>query len=130
MDKNQEHYRDLMYDIIETNSRYVVVEGIGDVVWNTTWQNMEFSKKQGENWFWFWCGYCEVESELLELELDTQGDPQGEYGFRAIFRKTYDEGPLLEHIELTFLQTFEQRHRENALGSLFGEPELGDLFDI
>jgi len=54
MDKNQEHYRDMMYDIIETNKIYTVVQGIGD----------------------------------------------------------------------------EQRHRENALESLFGESELGDLFDI
>ena len=30
--KSEEHYRDLMHDIIEINKTYTVVQGIGDVI--------------------------------------------------------------------------------------------------
>ena len=129
MDKNQEHYRDMMYDIIETNKIYTVVQGIGDVV-SGGYGDMGFKSDQ-KDWFWVWSGFDnDIEQELYDIYLDTNGDPEGEYEFTAIFRKTREEGLILEFIELRFHQTFEQRHRENALESLFGESELGDLFDI
>ena len=125
MTKSEEHYRDLMYDIIETNQSYTVVQGIGDVV-SGVYGDMGFKPDQ-KDWFWLWSGFDDdVEQYLYDIYLDTKGQPEGEYEFTAIFTRSRDEGLLLEIIELQFIQTFEQRHRERVLDELLDEPL--DLF--
>jgi hypothetical protein len=125
MTKRDEHYRDLMYDIIETNQSYTVVQGIGDVV-SGVYGDMGFKPDQ-KDWFWLWSGFDnDVEETLYDIYLDTEGQTEGEYEFTAIFTRSRDEGLLLEFIELQFIQTFEQRHRERVLDELLDEPL--DLF--
>ena len=125
MTKSEEHYRDLMYDIIETNQSYTVVQGIGDVV-SGEYGAMWFKPDQ-KDWFWLWSGFDEdVELTLYDIYLDTKGQPEGEYEFTAIFTRSRDEGLVLKFIELQFIQTFEQRHRERVLEGLLDEPL--DLF--
>ena len=110
-----------MHDIIETNQRYTVVQGIGDVI-KGGYGDMGFKSDQ-KDWFWLWSGFdTDIEQELYEIYLDTNGDPEGEYEFTAIFKKTRDEGLILEFIELTFIQTFTQRSRELALDQILDEP--------
>ena len=119
--KSEEFHRDLMHDIIETNQRYTVVQGIGDVI-KGGYGDMGFKSDQ-KDWFWLWSGFdTDIEQELYEIYLDTNGDPEGEYEFTAIFKKTRDEGLILEFIELTFIQTFTQRSRELALDQILDEP--------
>ena len=119
--KSEEHYRDLMHDIIEINKTYTVVQGIGDVI-KDGYGDMAFKSDQ-KDWFWLWSGFdTDIEQELYEIYLDTNGDPEGEYEFTAIFKKTRDEGLMLEFIELTFIQTFAQRSRELALDQILDEP--------
>ena len=119
--KSEEFHRDLMHDIIETNQRYTVVQGIGDVI-KGGYGDMGFKSDQ-KDWFWLWSGFdTDIEQELYEIYLDTNGDPEGEYEFTAIFKKTRDEGLVLEFIELTFIQTFTQRSRELALDQILDEP--------
>ena len=119
--KSEEFHRDLMHDIIETNQRYTVVQGIGDVI-KGGYGDMGFKSDQ-KDWFWLWSGFdTDIEQELYEIYLDTNGDPEGEYEFTAIFKKTRDEGLVLEFIELTFIQTFTQRSRERALDQILDEP--------
>lgn len=119
--KSEEFHRDLMHDIIETNQRYTVVQGIGDVI-KGGYGDMGFKSDQ-KDWFWLWSGFdTDIEQELYEIYLDTNGDPEGEYEFTAIFKKTRDEGLMLEFIELTFIQTFTQRSRELALDQILDEP--------
>lgn len=123
--KSEEHYRDLMYDIIDTNQSYTVVQGIGDVV-KGVYGDMGFKPDQ-KDWFWLWSGFDnDVEHTLYDIYLDTEGQPEGEYEFSAIFTRTRDEGLVLEFIELQFIQTFEQRHRERVLDELLDGPL--DLF--
>ena len=125
MTKSEEHYRDLMYEIIETNQSYTVVQGIGDVV-KGGYGDMGFKPDQ-KDWFWLWSGFDnDVEQYLYDIYLDTEGQPEGEYEFTAIFTRTRDEGLVLEFIELQFIQTFEQRHRERVLDELLDGPL--DLF--
>lgn len=125
MTKSEEHYRDLMYDIIETNQSYTVVQGIGDVV-SGVYGDMGFKPDQ-KDWFWLWSGFDDdVEQYLYDIYLDTKGQPEGEYEFTAIFTRSRDEGLVLEFIDLQFIQTFEQRHRERVLDELLDEPL--DLF--
>jgi hypothetical protein len=119
--KSEEFHRDLMHDIIETNKTYTVVQGIGDVI-KGGYGDMGFKSDQ-KDWFWLWSGFdTDIEQELYEIYLDTNGDPEGEYEFTAIFKKTRDEGLILEFIELTFIQTFTQRSRELALDQILDEP--------
>ena len=119
--KSEEFHRDLMHDIIETNKTYTVVQGIGDVI-KGGYGDMGFKSDQ-KDWFWLWSGFdTDIEQELYEIYLDTNGDPEGEYEFTAIFKKTRDEGLMLEFIELTFIQTFTQRSRELALDQILDEP--------
>jgi len=128
MTKSEEHYRDLMYDIIETNQRYTVVQGIGDVV-SGVYGDMGFKPDQ-KDWFWLWSGFDnDVENTLYDIYLNTEGQPEGEYEFTAIFTRSRDEGLVLEFIELQFIQTFEQRHRERVLDELLDDP-LDLLFEI
>ena len=125
MTKSEEHYRDLMYDIIETNQSYTVVQGIGDVV-SGVYGDMGFKPDQ-KDWFWLWSGFDnDVEQYLYDIYLDTKGQPEGEYEFTAIFTRSRDEGLVLEFIDLQFIQTFEQRHRERVLDELLDWPL--DLF--
>lgn len=125
MTKSEEHYRDLMYDIIETNQSHTVVQGIGDVV-SGVYGDMGFKPDQ-KDWFWHWSGFDDdVEQYLYDIYLDTKGQPEGEYEFTAIFTRSRDEGLVLEFIELQFIQTFEQRHRERVLDELLDDPL--DLF--
>jgi|LauGreDrversion4_2_1035121.scaffolds.fasta_scaffold04918_5 hypothetical protein len=127
MKKNQENYRDLMYDIIETNKIYTVVQGIGDVVSGE--YGMGFKSDQ-KDWFWVWSGFDnDIEQELYDIYLDTNGDPEGEYEFTAIFQRTREEGLMLEFIELTFIQTFTQRSRERALDQILDD-DIIDIFNI
>lgn len=127
MTKSEEHYRDLMYDIIETNQSYTVVQGIGDVV-SGVYGDMGFKPDQ-KDWFWLWSGFDnDVEQYLYDIYLDTKGQPEGEYEFTGIFTRSRDEGLVLEFIELQFIQTFEQRHRERVLDELLEEPF--DIFRI
>ena len=119
--KSEEFHRDLMHDIIETNQRYTVVQGIGDVI-KGGYGDMGFKSDQ-KDWFWLWSGFdTDIEQELYEIYLDTNGDPEGEYEFTAIFTKSREEGLILEFIELTFIQTFTQRSRELALDQILDEP--------
>ena len=124
--KSEEHYRDLMHDIIEINKTYTVVQGIGDVI-KDGYGDMAFKSDQ-KDWFWLWSGFdTDIEQELYELYLDTNGNPEGEYEFTAIFTKSREEGLILEFIELTFIQTFTQRSRELALDQILDENTL-DFF--
>lgn len=125
--KSEEHYRDLMHDIIETNQMYTVVQGIGDVV-SGVYGDMVFKSDQ-KDWFWLWSGFDnDIEQELYDIYLDTEGQPEGEYEFTAIFTRTRDEGLVLEFIELTFIQTFTQRSRELALDQILYDDEILDIF--
>lgn len=122
--KSEEFHRDLMHDIIETNKMYTVVQGIGDVVQGS--YGMGFKSDQ-KDWFWLWSGFDnDIEQELYDIYLDTNGDQEGEYEFTAIFKKSH-EGLMLEYIELTFIQTFTQRSRELALDQILDENTL-DFF--
>jgi hypothetical protein len=124
--KSEEFHRDLMHDIIETNKMYTVVQGIGDVVLGSAYGDMGFKSDQ-KDWFWLWSGFDnDIEQELYDIYLDTNGDPEGEYEFTAIFKKSH-EGLMLEFIELTFIQTFTQRSRELALDQILDENTL-DFF--
>ena len=124
--KSEEHYRDLIHDIIEINKTYTVVQGIGDVI-KGGYGDMAFKSDQ-KDWFWLWSGFdTDIEQELYELYLDTNGNPEGEYEFTAIFTKSREEGLILEFIELTFIQTFTQRSRELALDQILDENTL-DFF--
>ena len=126
--KSEEHYRDLMHDIIETNKIYTVVQGIGDVI-KGGYGDMGFKSDQ-KDWFWLWSGFDnDIEQELYDIYLDTKGQPEGEYEFTAIFTKSREEGLILEFIELTFIQTFTQRSRELALDQILDD-DIIDIFNI
>jgi hypothetical protein len=126
--KSEEHYRDLMHDIIETNKTYTVVQGIGDVI-KAGYGDMGFKSDQ-KDWFWLWSGFDnDIEQELYDIYLDTKGQPEGEYEFTAIFTKSREEGLMLEFIELTFIQTFTQRSRERALDQILDD-DIIDIFNI
>lgn len=119
-------YRDMMHDIIETHTSYTVVQGIGDVV-RGAYGDMGFKEGQ-KDWYWLFSGHDHhLDEALYDIYLDTKGEPEGEYQFTAIFTNSRDEGHILEHIELDFIQTFEQRHRERALDLILEDDDI-DLF--
>lgn len=113
-------YKEIMEDLIESSKRFVVVQGIADVVDRGGWMGFKEGQK---DWYWSIIGNPDlVEQELFEAELDSELI-EGEYEFSAIFQHFRHEGPYLEHISTNFIQTFAEREREQKLLDL-----LPDLF--
>lgn len=119
MTNSEKAYMEIMEDIIESSKRFVIVQGIGDVVDRGGWMGFKPGQK---GFYWHVIGHPDIEPELFEAELDSAAI-EGEYAFSAIFQLFSHEGPCLEHISLEFQQTFAERERERKLESL-----LPDIF--
>ena len=113
-------YKEIMEDMIESAKRFVVVQGIGDVVDRGGWMGFRPGQK---DWHWTIIGFRDVEADLFEIDLSEEAEKEGEYEFSAIFQTFRDETPL-EHISMRFTQTFAQREREQKLLDLLDFPDF------
>lgn len=112
-------YKEIMEDLIESSKRFVVVQGIADVVDRGGWMGFKEGQK---DFYWHIIGSAEIEEEIFEIELE-DGIREGEYDFSAIFQIFRHDGACIEHISTNFIQTFAEREREQKLLDL-----LPDLF--
>lgn len=116
-------YKQILEDVIELNDSISVVRGYGDI------SDKKFIGLTSEN-FWILIGKIN-QDDIIEMlnEYDCDVDKSGEYSFdfvtkyysgdydeygRCICRGYYD----IEYIDFKFIQTFEQRNRENKLNEL------------
>ena len=125
MTTTEKAYKEIMEDIIESSNKFVVVQGIGDVVDRGGWMGFKEGQK---DFYWHIIGFTElIEQEIFELELE-EGLVEGEYEFSAIFQLFRHEGACIEHISLNFTQTFAERERDQKLLLLL-QKDLGNMFE-
>lgn len=121
MTNSERAYMEIMEDIIESSKKFVIVQGIGDVVDRGGWMGFKEGQK---DFYWSIIGNPDlVEQELFEAELDSDLI-EGEYEFSAIFQIFRHEGPYLEHISTKFIQTFAEREREQKINDLLFPDDL------
>ena len=135
-------HKQMLENILEMNKRYVVISGIGDVIFlHGTPIFTNFTKDN----YWVILGNHSNDDMIIEAMIDgapeqkaVDVDREGEYSFDAILKYVpgdYDEygrctmRDYLEiaYIDLKFNQTFLQRERELKLGEVL-QKDMDDLF--
>ena len=130
-------HKQMLEDILEMNKRYVVISGIGDVIF--LHGSPIFTKFTKDN-YWVIMGNSNDDMIIESMTVDgaEHVDREGEYSFDAILKYVpgdYDEygrctmRDYLEiaYIDLKFNQTFLQRERELKLGEVL-QKDMDDLF--
>ena len=121
-------YKQMFEDVLEMNKRYVVISGFGDIIFL---DGSPIFKGFTKDNYWVIMGNNNDDMIVEAIMMDgaTDADREGEYNFNAILKNVpgeYDEygrctlRDTLEiaWIELDFIQTFEQRERQNKLDEL------------
>jgi hypothetical protein len=126
MTNSERAYMEIMEDLIESSKKFVVIQGIGDVVDRGGWMGFKEGQK---DFYWTIIGNPDlIDKEIFEAELD-QDLAEGEYEFSAIFQHFRHEGPYLEHISMKFIQTFAERERDQKLNDLLFPDDLFGIAD-
>ena len=133
-------HKQMLEGILEMNKQYVVISGIGDIIFlHGTPIFTNFTKDN----YWVILGNHSNDDMIIE-SMTVDGaehvDREGEYSFDAILKYVpgdYDEygrctmRDYLEiaYIDLKFNQTFEQRERQSRLDELL-QKDMEDLFNF
>ena len=141
-------YKQILEDILELDERVTIIRGFGDIVIDPLKarklgylpEEMIFKDFKSDNyWVVMGRGTDEMIIETMS-EAVCDVDREGEYEFKAILKWVpgdYDERGCptmrdyleVEHIEFDFIQTFQQRERQEKLDLVLSK-ELEDLFKL
>ena len=139
-------YKQILEDIIELDERITVIRGFGDVIIDPSkartlgylTDEMIFKDFKSDNyWVIMGRGTDELIVETMS-DVVCEVDIEGEYEFKAVLKWVpgdYDERGCptmrdyleVEHIEFDFIQTFQQRERQEKLDLVLSK-EIEDLF--
>lgn len=133
-------YKQILEDILELDERVTIIRGFGDIISKVTnkYGTCGFLNIKEDN-FWIILGrgdYNMIIESFQDYEIPV--DREGEYEFKAILKwipGDYDEYGRctmrdyleVEHIDLDFIQTFQQRERQQKLDLILTK-EMEDLF--
>lgn len=137
------NYENIIDDILEIDEKFTLIRGHGDIVYHTikigsyTENFFKFKDLKSDD-FWTIIGRHDdkyVLESLNDEEFDV--DREGEYEFIILLKynpSEFESGSMitpgyLEIVDkrLTFIQTFEQREREQKLNEIFLD-EFDNLF--
>ena len=143
-------YKQILEDILELDEQITIIRGFGDIVIDPSKartlgylpEEMIFKEFKSDN-YWIVMGrgtdelIVEAMSELV-CGVTFQVEREGEYEFKAVLKWVpgeYDERGCptmrdyleVEHIEFDFIQTFQQRERQQKLDLILTK-EMEDLF--
>ncbi len=132
-------YKQMFEDIVEMNKQYVVISGIGDIIF--LHGSAVFTGFTKDN-YWIIMGNDNDDMIIEAMTVDAAEniDREGEYSFDAILKYVpgeYDEHGRctmrdyleISYIDLKFNQTFEQRQRQHKLDKIFSE-DFDNLFNV
>ena len=133
-------YKQILEDILELDERITIIRGFGDVIKHSFHfiPEMMFKEFTKDNyWVVMGRGTDEMIVETMS-ESVCEVDCEGEYEFKCVLKwipGEYDERGRcimrdyleVEHIEFDFIQTFQQRERQEKLDLVLSK-ELEDLF--
>lgn len=141
-------YKQILEDVLELDERITIIRGFGDIIIDDYLNvpllnnNSKFSTKfrdfnKNNYWILLGRGTDEMIVETMS-EIGCDVDREGEYEFKAVLKWVpgdYDERDCptirdyleVEHIEFDFIQTFQQRERQEKLNLVLSK-ELEDLF--
>lgn len=134
-------YKEIMDDVFFYNEKFTVIKGFVDIIEDThsLVKIFLFKKLTNDNIFPV-LGQAHIDhiiEDLKEFECDVERE--GEYEIRAILRHNNSEfdneghctSPSwweIEHIEYDFIQSFEQRERQEKLNQLLDKDI--DIFNL
>jgi hypothetical protein len=139
-------YKQILEDILELDERITIIRGFGDVIIDPLKtrtlgylpEEMIFKDfNKGSYWVVMGRGTDEMIVETMS-EATCEVEREGEYEFKAILKWVpgdYDERGCptmrdyleVEHIEFDFIQTFQQRERQEKLDLVLSK-EMEELF--
>lgn len=140
-------YKQILEDVLELDERITVIRGFSDIIIDDLNapllnNNSKFSTKfkdfnKNNYWILLGRGTDEMIVETMS-EIGCDVDREGEYEFKAVLRWVsgdYDEYGRctmrdcleVEYIEFNFIQTFQQRERQQKLDLVLAK-EMEDLF--
>ena len=139
-------YKQILEDILELDETVTIIRGFGDVIIDPSkartlgyLPNEMIFKNFKSNNYWVVMGRG-TDELIIEAMSDVvcEVEREGEYEFKALLKWVpgdYDERGCptmrdyleIEHIEFDFVQTFQQRERQEKLDLVLSK-ELEDLF--
>lgn len=136
-------YKQILEDVLELDERITIIRGFGDIVKSKQYSNYQSSMtgllnlKEDDFWIILGRGDHKLIIESFE-DYEIPIDMEGEYEFKAVLKYLpgdYDEYGRctmrdylgVEYIELKFIQTFQQRERQEKLDLILTK-EMEDLF--
>ena len=130
----KENWKDIMDYVLELDEEIAVIIGYSDIAHKEGYSSLYFKDLTIDS-FWKVIGRGDNESiveSIVEWECDV--DREGEYEFKSIlkyYKGDYSVGESgyweIEHIEFNFIQTFQQRERQEKLDLVLSK-EIEDLF--
>jgi hypothetical protein len=133
-------YKQILEDILELDERITIIRGFGDVIKSKQYQSsMSGLLNLKEDNFWIILGRGDHKLIIESFEdYEIPIDMEGEYEFKAVLKYLpgeYDEYGRctmrdylgVEYIEFNFIQTFQQRERQQKLDEILSK-DLEDLF--
>lgn len=132
-------YKQILEDVLELEESLTIVRGFGDIVKSKHQSSMTGLLNLKEDDFWIILGRGDHKLIIESFEdYYIPIDMEGEYEFKAVLKYLpgeYDESGRctmrdylgVEYIELKFIQTFQQRERQQKLDLILTK-EIEDLF--
>jgi len=132
-------YKQILEDILELDETVTIIRGFGDVIIGTSNEMIFKNFKSNNYWIVMGRGTDELIIEAMS-DAVCEVEREGEYEFKAVLKWVpgdYDERGCptmrdyleVEYIEFDFVQTFQQRERQEKLNLVLSK-ELEDLFKL
>jgi hypothetical protein len=135
------NYKQILDDVLEIEQSITIIRGFSDIIieYPTPIERKIF-KDLNKDSFWIVMGRGNEEMIVESMsDVACDVDKEGEYEFKAVLKWVpgdYDEYGCtmrdyleLEYIEFNFIQTFQQRERQEKLDLILCK-EIDDLFNF
>ena len=133
------NYKQILDDVLEIEQSITIIRGFSDIIIEyLTPIERKIFKDLNKDSFWIVMGRGNEEmivESMLDVACDV--DKEGEYEFKAVLKWVpgdyHEYGCIrdyleLEYIEFNFIQTFQQRERQEKLDLILCK-EIDDLFN-